>query len=65
MLPEVQLLPERTAEFVIVHVRLGLALAPSTCDFVRVCQLELPVGALPGNASGVAGVAQQLKEELP
>lgn len=53
------LLPQGSAELVIVHVGLGLPLPPPPGDLVRVGELELPVGALPRDAAGVAGVAEQ------
>lgn len=58
-------LPQGAAELIIVHVGLGFALAPPPRHLVGVRQLELPVGTLPGDAAGVAGVTQQLQEELP
>lgn len=58
-------LPQSTAELIVVHVRLGLALAPSSCNLVWVCQLKLAVSAFPGDTASVAGVTQQLKQKLP
>ena len=58
-------LPKSSWEFIVVHVRLGLPLTPSSGDFIRVCELKLSIGTLPCNAVSVTGVWQQLKKELP
>lgn len=50
---------EGTAEFVIVHVGLALPLPPAPSHLIRVCHLELPVGAFPGDAVGVGAVRQE------
>ena len=54
-----------SAQFVVVHVGLGLALPPAAGHLVRVHQLELAVGALPRDAARVGRVRQQLQQELP
>lgn len=56
---------KRTAEFVIVHVRFAFPLPPASSHFIRVGHLELPVGALPGDAAGVGAVREELQQELP
>jgi len=56
---------QRAAEFVVVHVRLALALAPASSDLVRVRQLELARRPVPRDARRVSGVRQQLEQELP
>lgn len=56
---------KRTAEFVIVHVRLAFPLPPAPSHLIGVCHLELPVGALPGDAVGVGAVREELQQELP
>ena len=56
---------QRAAQLVVVHVGLALALPPSPRHLVGVHELELPIGALPGDARHVAAVRQQLQEELP
>lgn len=56
---------KRTAEFVIVHVRLAFPLPPAPSHLIGVCHLELPVGALPGDAVGVGAVGEELQQELP
>uniref|UniRef100_A0A1I8GJU7 Protein kinase domain-containing protein n=1 Tax=Macrostomum lignano TaxID=282301 RepID=A0A1I8GJU7_9PLAT len=61
----VVIVAQRPAQLVVVHVGLGLALAPASGHLVRVGQLELAVGALPDDAAGVAAVRQQLQQELP
>lgn len=53
------LLPQRSTELVVVHVWLGLPLAPPPCHLVRVRELELPIGALPCDAASVARVTQE------
>ena len=49
-------LPERSAELVVVHVRLALALSPSAGHLVRVRQLELALSSLPRDASCIVAV---------
>lgn len=56
---------KRTAEFVIVHVRLAFPLAPAPSHFVGVGHLEFSIGALPGDAVGVGAVREELQQELP
>lgn len=56
---------KRTAEFVIVHVRFAFPLPPASSHFVGVGHLELPVGALPGDAVGIGAVREELQQELP
>ena len=56
---------EGPAELVIVHVGLALPLPPAPRHLVRVGHLELPVGALPGDAVGIRAVRQKLQQELP
>ena len=56
---------QRAAQLVVVHVGLALPLAPAPRHLVRVCHLELAIGALPGDAAGVGAVRQELQEELP
>jgi len=57
--------PQGATELVVVHVGLGLPLAPSAGDLVGIGELELAIGALPGDAAGVVGVREQLEQELP
>lgn len=56
---------QSTAQLVIVHVGLALALAPALRHLVWVSHLELAVGALPGDDPGIVAVGQQLQQELP
>lgn len=56
---------QSTAELVIVHVGLALALAPTLRHLVWVGHLELTIGALPCDDAGIVLVGQQLKQELP
>jgi hypothetical protein len=58
-------LPECPAELVVVHVGLGLALAPAPGNLVRVGELELAISSLPRDAVCVVGVAEELEQELP
>lgn len=51
------MLPQGSTQFVVVHVWLGLPLPPPPGHLVGVCQLELAVRALPGDAASVARVA--------
>lgn len=57
--------PESPAQFIIVHVRLALPLPPAAGHLVRIGELELAIGALPGDAGGVRRITEQLEEELP
>lgn len=54
-----------TAQLIVVHVGLALSLAPAPGHLVRVGHLELPVGALPGDAACVGTVREELQQELP
>lgn len=54
-----------TAQLIVVHVGLALALAPAPGHLVRVGHLELAVGALPRDAARVGAVRQELQQELP
>lgn len=56
---------KRTAEFVIVHIRLAFPLPPAPSHFIRVSHLEFTIGALPGDAVGVRAVREELQQELP
>lgn len=56
---------EGSAQLVIIHVGLALALSPAPGHLVGVCHLELPIGPLPRDAVGIGTVRKQLKEELP
>ena len=53
------------AHLVVVHVGFWFSLAPLPGHLVRVSQLELPAGPLPGDDVGVSGVGEELKQELP
>lgn len=53
------------AQFVVVHVGLALAFAPTARYFIWVCHLELSVGPLPGDAAGIGAVRKKFKQELP
>ncbi len=54
-----------SAHLVVVHVGLGLALAPPPRHLVRVGELELTGGALPRDNRGIGRVGEQLQQELP
>lgn len=56
---------QRTAQLVVVHVGLALALTPAPRHLIRVRHLELAIGSLPGDTTGVGAVRQELQEELP
>ena len=56
---------EGTAQLVVVHVWFALPLPPAAGDLVGVGQLELAVCTLPGDASAVGTVGEELQEELP
>ena len=58
-------IPEGSTELVVVHVGLGLALAPAPRHLVGVSEFELAVGALPRDARRVGRVGKQLQQELP
>lgn len=61
----VVVVPQRTTQFVVVHVGFRFAFAPTTGHFVRVHQLEFAVRALPDDAIGITRVGQEFKEKLP
>ena len=52
---------KRSAELVVVHVWLGLPLAPSPSNLIRVHQFELAVRSLPRDVVCVTGVGQELQ----
>ena len=56
---------QSTAQLVIVHVGLALALTPTLRHLDWVGHLELTVVALPGDDAGIALVRKQLQQELP
>ena len=59
-------LPERAAELVVVHVCLGLLVAPHLGNLVRLPQTELAAGTLPRDDVPVpVWPREQLEEELP
>ena len=58
-------LPESTTQFVVVHIRLGLPLSPSTGDFIWICEFELSIRSLPCDAICIARITQELQEKLP
>ena len=51
---------ERTAELVVIHVRLVFPLSPLACHLVWVDQFELAVCALPSDTGRVLVVGQKL-----
>ena len=53
------------AHLVVVHVGLGLPLAPPAGHLVGVGHLELARGALPGDEGDGGRVRQELEEKLP
>ena len=57
--------PKGSAQFIVVHVGLRLPLSPLPGDLVWVCQLELAVGAFPGDDVRVGGVWEEFQQELP
>lgn len=56
---------QRPAQLVVVHVGFALALPPTPSHLVRVDELKLAIGALPGDARHVGAVGEELKQELP
>lgn len=56
---------QRPAQFIVVHVGFALAFPPPPGHLVRVDELELAVGAFPGDARHVGAVGQELQQELP
>lgn len=56
---------QRPAQLVVVHVGFAFALPPAPSHLVRVDELELAIGALPGDARHVGAVREQLQQELP
>lgn len=57
--------PECPTKLVVVHVWLGLPLAPPPGHLVRVCEPELARLALPADAGGVGRIGEQLQQKLP
>lgn len=57
--------PQSPRQFVVIHIRLGLPLAPSSRHLVGIGQLELAVGSFPRDARGVTRVRQELEQKLP
>ena len=57
--------PEGSAEFLIVHSGLVLALAPFLCDKLWLVEFELALLANPGDTISCILVCQQLQKELP
>lgn len=55
-----RVLPESSAEFVVVHLRFALAGAPKPCHLIRVFDHKLPVVPLPGNHIMILLLPQQL-----
>ena len=58
-------LPQRSTELVVVHVGLGLAVAPAPSHLVRVDQLEFALIVFPADEGGVGRIGEQLQQELP
>lgn len=56
---------QRTAQLIVVHVGLALALTPASRHLIWICHLELAIGALPSDAARIGTVRQELQEELP
>lgn len=53
--------PQSPRQFVIIHIRLGLPLAPSSRHLVGIGQLKFAVGSFPRDARGVTWVRQKLE----
>lgn len=61
----VVIISESSTEFVIIHIRFAFSLSPTSCNFVRICQLEFAVGSFPSDAGRVGAIRQQFQQELP
>lgn len=57
--------PEGSAELLVIHSGLVLALAPLLSDQLRLVEFELALLSHPGNAVSGVLVCQQLEQELP
>lgn len=57
--------PQSSRQFVVIHIRLGLPLAPSSRHLVGIGQLEFAVSSFPRDARGVTRVRQKLEQKLP
>lgn len=61
----VVVIAQRPAQLVVVHVGFAFAFPPPPGHLIRVDELELAVGALPGNARHVGAVREELQQKLP
>lgn len=59
------IIPERPAQFVIIHIGLALPFAPASCHLIRINQFKFAISSLPEDASRVACVGEQLQQKLP
>lgn len=61
----VVIVPESSAELIIVHVGLALSFAPLSGHLVGIQQLEFAIATLPRDAARVGLIRQQFEKELP
>lgn len=61
----VVIVAQRPAQLVVIHVGFAFTLPPAPGHLVRIDELELSVGALPGDAGHVGAVGEELQQELP
>ena len=57
--------PQRSTEFVVVHIRFVFLLSPSFRYFLWIDHSEPSFVTLPANAVVICGIREQFKNELP
>lgn len=57
----VVVIPQGPRQFVVIHIRFRLPLAPSSRHLVGIGQLEFAIGSFPRDARGVTRVRQELE----
>ena len=58
-------IPQCSAQFVIVHIGLVFPFPPTPCHFIGVHHFEFTICAFPLDAIHISTVREELKQELP